>query len=69
LHGKSTVQVDTGQSTLHPKFNPKFNLKRKPPLQPPTKDFIIKYNYTLQFIHCKKTKKNKKKRIVKHPQW
>jgi hypothetical protein len=44
--------VDTWQPTLHTKYD----LKEKPP----TKDFMIKYNYTLQFIHCKETKKQNK---------
>jgi hypothetical protein len=45
--------VDISQSTL----NTEYSLKEKPPLQPPTKDFTIKYNYTLQFIHCNVKKK------------
>jgi hypothetical protein len=32
LHGQSSVHLDTGQSTIHTKYN----LKKKPPLQAPT---------------------------------
>jgi hypothetical protein len=52
------VQCPRGHWRVHSPT--KCSLKEKPPLQPGTNDFIIKFNYTLRFIHCKEIKKQNK---------